>query len=123
VRASYAATTNLTLETYASPFTSDGIYSDIRSLGTSPLSRAYDSRFVPFAPPSATAREFGVRQLRATSVLRWEYAPGSTLFLVWSDEADARRSLASDAWSSARDVFSVRPVNTFTVKLSYRLAR
>ena len=122
LRASYAATTNLTLETYAAPFTSDGVYSNIRALGRAPTATSYDDRFVPFAPPAVTAREFGVRQLRATTVLRWEYAPGSTLFIVWSDESDATRSQATGSWTAARDVFAARPVNTLTVKASYRIA-
>jgi hypothetical protein len=122
LRASYAATTNLTLETYAAPFVSDGVYSTFRALSGAPLARRYDDRFVAFDPPPATQREFGVRQVRATTVLRWEYAPGSTLFLVWSNESNATRSQAASGWSAARDVFAVRPVNTLTAKVSYRIA-
>ena len=32
---------------------------------------------------SFTDRDFNVRSLRGNAVLRWEYRPGSTLFLVW----------------------------------------
>jgi hypothetical protein len=28
--------------------------------------------------------DFSVRQLRLNAVLRWEYRPGSTLYLVWA---------------------------------------
>jgi hypothetical protein len=76
----------------------------VRSLSNTPLARGYDDRFASFAPPSSIARDFTVHQLRATTVLRWEYAPGSTLFVVWSDASD------------------VRPANTLTIKASYRFA-
>jgi hypothetical protein len=38
-------------------------------------------------------RDFNVRELRGNAVLRWEYRPGSTLYLVWqqarSEEIEA----------------------------------
>jgi hypothetical protein len=36
---------------------------------------------------------FNVRSLRGNAVLRWEYRPGSTLFLVWQQQ---RSGFASD---------------------------
>jgi hypothetical protein len=58
-------------------------------------------------------------------VFRWEYRPGSTLFVVWSQgregssEAEGDRSFAGDLG----DLFRERANNTFLVKLSYWLAR
>jgi len=57
--------------------------------------------------------------------LRWEYRPGSTLFLVWNqgrqDSAPAQgtRSIAGDFG----DLFDVHPDNTFLLKVSYWLER
>jgi hypothetical protein len=31
-------------------------------------------------------RDFDLRSLRGSAVLRWEYRPGSALFLVWQQE-------------------------------------
>lgn len=39
------------------------------------------------------ARDFTARALQGNAVLRWEYRPGSALFLVWQQQ---RSGLASD---------------------------
>jgi hypothetical protein len=39
----------------------------------------------PFTLP---AQDFTVRALRGNAVLRWEYSPGSTLFLVWTQQRE-----------------------------------
>ena len=56
LRASYAATTNLSLETYAAPFTSDGVYSNVRALSGAPLTAHYDDRFASYAVPATVPR-------------------------------------------------------------------
>lgn len=99
VRTSYAATTKLTLETYVAPFVSDARYDNVRALSGTPAAEAYAGRYMPFVAPPGTALGFDVRQTRATMVMRWEYAPGSALFLVWT-----------------RDV-----ANALAAKLSYRI--
>jgi hypothetical protein len=57
-------------------------------------------------------------------VLRWEYRPGSALFLVWSQ---GRNHFVQDgAFDLGRDVgdlFGEAPENVFMVKLSYWLGR
>jgi hypothetical protein len=102
-RGSYAATPRVSLETYVAPFASDASYSDVRALSATPDAAAYADRFVSFVPPAAAASSFDIRQLRATTVLRWEYSPGSALFVVWSGDNGVG--------------------STFTVKASYRVAR
>lgn len=124
IRGSYAATPNLSLELYAAPFASDGIYNDLRALSADPLAASYDARFVPYAAPPGTATSFAVRQLRANAVLRWEYRPGSTLFVVWSHTRDGNEPGTGSSWSGdARELFAVRPMNTLLIKVSYWLAR
>ena len=39
---------------------------------------------VVFVVDTGTAMAFKAAQLRTNSVVRWEYRPGSTLFLVWA---------------------------------------
>jgi hypothetical protein len=40
-----------------------------------------------------TDRDFNLRSLRSTAVLRWEYRPGSTLFFVWQhNQSDLART-------------------------------
>ncbi|MDA0312767.1 MAG: hypothetical protein O2992_11710 [Gemmatimonadetes bacterium] len=40
-------------------------------------------------------RDFNVRSLRATGVLRWEYRPGSTIFFVWQRRQSDNSSLGN----------------------------
>jgi hypothetical protein len=64
--------------------------------------------------------DFGYRQFRSNAVLRWEYRPGSTLYIAWSQGRDARTGLGDfDPWRHARSLFSVRPDNVLMAKVSY----
>lgn len=59
---------------------------------------------------------------RATAVFRWEYRPGSTLFLVWSHDRPAASTVHRAGLDAARDALSMaRPRNAFTIKVSYWL--
>jgi hypothetical protein len=51
---------------------------------------------------SFTDRDFNYRSFRATAVLRWEYRPGSTFFLVWQ-RRQAGRAQTGD-FDLSRDV-------------------
>ena len=67
-------------------------------------------------------RDFTVRSLRGNAVLRWEYRPGSALFVAWQQSRGAND--AADAFhlgDAARDLLRARPDNVFVVKLSYWL--
>jgi hypothetical protein len=70
-------------------------------------------------------RTFNVQEFRSNVVFRWEYRPGSTVFLVWSqgregeEEIEGRRSFRGDF----ADLFRRRADNTFLVKVSYWFAR
>jgi Domain of unknown function (DUF5916) len=61
-----------------------------------------------------------VKSFRTTNVLRWEYKPGSTLFVVWQQ---ARENDAVPGGFRFRrdvhDIFGVAPRNVFLVKLAY----
>jgi hypothetical protein len=107
LRTSFAMTRTLSVETYAAPFVSTGTYSDVRSLSATPTAADYAARFVAFVAPAGTPTHFDVRQVRVNAVMRWEYAPGSTVFVVWSREADVGVPLRS----------------SITVKASYWIGR
>ena len=55
-----------------------GRYHDYKSLAA-PMTYA----FTPYAIADGT-NDFNVTSLRGNAVLRWEYMPGSTLYLVWT---------------------------------------
>ena len=67
-------------------------------------------------------RSFTTRSLRGNAVLRWEYRPGSTLYVVWQQDRlndepmtdfEARRAFASLFDGSGRTN------NVFAIKFSY----
>ncbi len=69
-------------------------------------------------------RDFHQRSLRGNAVLRWEYRPGSALFVVWQQRRF--ESLPSGEFSASRDLgdlLSVKPENVFVVKATWWLAR
>ena len=54
-------------------------------------------------------------------MVRWEYRPGSTIFLVWSQGRDESLDGASrfSADRDYRDLFAAHPDNTFLIKASF----
>ena len=125
-RVSYAATPALSVEWYAQPYVSRGMYSSVRELNV-PRSPVYDLRLKPYSDAAVTSAPGGVNfnQFRSNLVTRWEYRPGSVLFVVWSQGRDlsqnAARTLSTS--SDARELFSLYPKNTVAVKASYWFSR
>ena len=124
-RLNYTATPNLTFEFYGQPFVSTGTYSNFREVSSTPGAAKYDDRFVAYAPPADRKTTFKYTQLRTNSVVRWEYRPGSTLFVVWTQgrQDDANRNPDQSWTRDYRDLFGLHPDNTFLVKLAYWLNR
>jgi hypothetical protein len=76
----------------------------------------------PAAEFSFEDPDFNFRSLRGNLVFRWEYLPGSTLFLVWTQ--DRNSTLARGDFDLGRDVdalLDADPDNIFLVKLTYWL--
>ncbi|HEX5725909.1 MAG TPA: DUF5916 domain-containing protein [Longimicrobiaceae bacterium] len=69
-------------------------------------------------------RDFTFQSLRGSAVLRWEYRPGSTLFLVWQqDRAREDETGELEFGDDVRDIFSPRARNVFLIKATYWLNR
>jgi len=118
-RLNYTATTVLSVQLYAEPFLTTGRYFRLRELA-SPRADRYEDRYRPFDMPTDGA-SFNVKQLHTSAVVRWEYRPGSTLFIVWTEGRDQEdRNPGSFAPTrDFRDLFGARPDNTILVKASY----
>jgi hypothetical protein len=122
-RLNYTATPDLTFEFYAAPFTSNGTYSNLRETSATPRADTFDARYKAYAFPAGASTEFKFTQLRTNFVTRWEYRPGSTLFLVWQHgRQDSATRASSQNWmGDYGDLFSLHPDNTFLVKFAYWL--
>jgi hypothetical protein len=120
-RLNYTATTALSLQMYAEPFLTTGRYFRVRELAD-PRARDYDARYRPYIMPASDAA-FNIKQLRGSAVARWEYRPGSTVFLVWTQgrDQDDRNPGSFLPARDFSDLFRARPDNTFLIKASYWL--
>ena len=77
-RADMTFTPRLSLQLYLQSFVTVGDYEDFKE-----LARPESFDFAPYPAPE-TDPDFHRRSLRGHVVIRWEYRPGSALFLVWS---------------------------------------
>ena len=106
----------MSLELYVQPFISAGQYANFKA-----LARPGSYSFVAHPGPAENP-DFRNRSLQSNAVLRWEYKPGSTLFVVWSQF----RHHESD-WGALRPGYNLRRsfvdegTNIFLVKFNYWL--
>jgi hypothetical protein len=126
-RLNYTISPIMTLQVYAQPFISKGSYSDLRELSATPRAAAYDDRYQPYydATLAADPGGFNYKQFRSNVVFRWEYLPGSILFVVWSHgrQGAVGQEGTADVAGDLRDLFRLPADNTFLVKASYWLNR
>jgi hypothetical protein len=118
-RLSYTITPTLTFQFYGEPFVTTGKYSNVRELN-SPRSADYDNRFKSYDLGEA-AGGFNEKEFNSNMVVRWEYRPGSAIFLVWSQGRNQDdRNLGDFApVRDYKDLFRARPDNTLLLKASY----
>ena len=78
----------------------------------------------PAAPFQFRERDFTVRALRGSAVLRWEFRPGSTLFVVWQQQREEEDTLADfDATRRPMEAFRVPAENVLLMKVAYWFGR
>jgi hypothetical protein len=123
-RLGYTFTPTTSLQIYASPFISKGTYSNVREIADARASD-YSARYRPYGDPAVAGNPggFNFQEFRSNVVFRWEYRPGSTLFLVWSQGREAESDVegTQSFRGDLSDLFSQRANNTFLVKVSYWL--
>lgn len=99
LRVNYTFSPNLSLEGYGEPFVATSVYSRIgelqaprsrllREYGTDGTTVNVDTLGVRTITADGTTfnlsnRDFHVLSFRSNLVMRWEWSPGSTLFVVW----------------------------------------
>jgi len=141
VRANLTFTPTLSLQVYAQPFVTQGHYVNVKQVAD-PRSPRYADRFDVFGPDRLSSDaggnlsvdldrsgvvdidlgnpHFNYMAFRSNVVLRWEYRPGSTIFIVWQQ---GREDFTSDGrfrfGGAFRDLTRTMPENTFLVKLNY----
>lgn len=141
LRWTFNITPNFTIQYYGQAFISKGIYGGFKQVGNS-MSPDFDERFVAFDPAQMAFNggayqvdedldgiidftfddpNFNFMQWRSNAVARWEYVPGSELFLVWNQGTNAAGNPEEEILPSLRDnLFSRKAHNIFLLKWTYR---
>jgi hypothetical protein len=126
-RLNYTFTPSVSLQMYTQPFVSKGNYTDVRQLSATPRADAYTDRYAPYDNSAVTSNPggFNFKEFQSNVVFRWEYKPGSTLFLVWNEGRQGYAPVegTDNFQGDVRNLLRLHPANTFLLKVSYWLNR
>ncbi len=122
LRGSLTLTSKFSMQLYSQLFVAKGRYSNF-SILTNPDNMA------PF-PEYPKKRDFNYKNLQLNYVTRWEYRPGSALYVVWSHSRSKDEELNPLApWGNSiydqsfrgqvTELFRAFPRNSFMLKLDY----
>jgi len=122
LRGTLTFTPNLSLQLYSQLFLARGRYAHFEILVERENLAAFD------AFPKRD--EFAFSNLQSNAVLRWEYRPGSVLFVVWTHNRHADDTLNplapwgaspynSEVGDQISQTFDMIPTNVFLIKLNY----
>jgi len=143
-RLNFNLSPDLTLQYWGQPFVATGKYYDHKMI-LDPMAERYADRFWTYTPAQKSYyndqfnidedldgstdysfgdNSFNVREFLSNLVIRWEYNPGSTVYLVWSQNRSySDGSGKMDFFNDLGDLFDRDndiPHNVFLVKFSYR---
>jgi hypothetical protein len=135
---------NLTFQYWGQPFVATGKYYDYKHI-SQPLASRYRDRFTTYTDNQISwdgdqynidenadgktdysfgKNDFNFRQFLSNLVVRWEYNPGSTVYLVWSQTRSYSTDTGQmDFLNNLGDLFNKGknvPHNVFLIKFSYR---
>jgi len=141
-RLNFSLSPTLSLQYWGQPFIASGDYYEFKRI-TDADAPAYRDRFHTFTDEQISREggayridedrdgtadysigdpDFNMLQFKSNLVARWEYTPGSTLYLVWSQNRNGFHPTGEFAFGNDfRDLFSLYPRNVFLVKFTYRL--
>ena len=140
-RITYMVTPNLSVQYWGQPFGTTGSYKNFKYIIDASASE-YSRRSTPVSPTSLTLTDgqysldqnnkgtpdfsftkpdFNIGQFRSNMVVRWEYIPGSTLFLVWTQEMNgAFYDQPGPLYKRFIYDFNQQAHNIFLMKFTYR---
>jgi len=135
---------DLTIQYWGQPFIATGTYYDHKYI-VDPKADNYDSRFWTYSDKQISDqgtyynvdenldgntdftinnKDFNVREFLSNLVVRWEYNPGSSVYLVWSQTRSSYENTGDlEFIDDVADLFNTgdnHPHNVFLIKFSYR---
>ena len=145
LRINYIITPNLSIQYWGQPFLASGKYTEFKRI-TNSRANKYTDRFALLGGNELVYNaadeiyqvsdltgnqlytfdqpDFNFKEFLSNMVIRWEYLPGSTIYLVWSQNRN--QSVANGSFhfrDDLNDLFNEKPYNVFLVKMSFRLGR
>lgn len=143
-RVNFYLSPDLTLQYWGQPFVASGKYYDHKYI-TAPRADNYKDRFHIYTAEqksfdgnninldentdgitdySFSLKNFNVQEFLSNLVLRWEYNPGSSVYLVWNQTRNYSNNTGMmDYFNNIGDLFDRDnniPNNVFLIKFSYR---
>ncbi|GAB5526166.1 MAG: hypothetical protein Roseis2KO_40380 [Roseivirga sp.] len=143
IRLNYSVNSNFSIQYYGEPYISVGRHTELNFLN-SPLAKSRSEQLSFYTPDQLSSTEglsyyivdenkdgledytfsnpdFSFAQFRSNLVLRYEYIPGSEVFLVWSQGINNTALANGSLRDNFREqIFDKRPENTFLIKVTYR---
>lgn len=146
IRINYNITPDLTIQYWGQPFIATGDYTAFKYITDSKADDVYDryslynenqisynenseNYLIDFNEDGTTDYSFGkpdfnVKEFLSNLVLRWEYLPGSTVYLVWSQNRSHYADIGKFNFNNdIGNLFDEKPQNIFLLKFSYRIGR
>ncbi len=141
VRLNYNVTPNLTLEFWGQPFMYSNDFRNYKRI-TDATADKLEDRYIVLSTDQISYsdgiyyvdendggsnynfenyfEESGV-EFKSNFVVRWEYIPGSTLFLVWSNNGSYSDKFDRNGFGQLKsELGDLRGINTFLIKYTYR---
>lgn len=143
MRLNYTINPNLTIQYYGEPFISRGRYSEFKTV-VNPQADSFKDRIQLFNTNQITLDtnddsylidsntdgttdyqfgnpDFSYVQFRSNLVMRWEYIPGSEVFLVWSQGVSGNADPEDKLFKGLdNQILGEKKDNTFLIKVTYR---
>lgn len=145
-RINYSIRPEISLQFYAEPFISAGKYQNFKIISNPVAGNVYE-RYVTLnngelsfdknkelynvdqdldgnKDYSFSEPDFNIGMFRSNLVFRWEFAPGSTFFVVWSqNRSDSPENHKINYREDVNSLFNTYPYNVFLVKLAYTIIK
>ncbi len=122
LRAQVNVTPDISLQFYGAPYTSNARYSDFQAAANT-LSDNKEERLCPLSEVEQSKLmnpDFSFNEFRSNFVARWEYRPGSTLYLVWEHARSSSEDAYRAGWgSNLKEMFRTPATNVFMLKFNY----
>ena len=116
LRGTITFTRTLSFQFFTQVFVAKGHYSNFKKLAGEENLPSYDYE----DSPSYVNPDFNEKILNANLVLRWEYLPGSTFYLVWTQARDATDNVFNTTFpDDFSNTFRIPMDNVILAKLSY----